>query len=337
MEIKSNAGLFVAGLALAACTVNTSGNVVGQTCSPLSATTPAQSALESSFQGTVFTIVLENKSRSQLLNSADAKYFQSLVAQGALAKGYSDALVHPSEPNYIWMVSGQNFGILDDDEPTAHHLATTSHLADQIEKVGKTWKTYQESMGEPCQVVSHGLYAVKPNPFVSFDDIVGWDGTNFTRQQRCLDHVVDYSQFDADLAADKVPDYVFITPNMINDMHDGSIADGDKWLSTEVPKILSSPAYLNGGVLFITADEGKGRSATDWTQDDDPPFLALSPLAKAGYVSDAPYDTTSYLKTVQAILGVDPLPCGDAQDVSAAVTMDDLFSARMPAAASTMP
>ena len=279
----------------------------------------------------MFTLVLENKSRDQMLHGSQAPYFQSLVKQGAWANGYSDARVHPSEPNYIWMVAGQNFGILDDDAPAAHHIASTSHLADQIEKVGKTWKTYQESMGEPCGVVATGKYAVKHNPFVFFDDIVGWNGSTPLRQQRCLDHVVDYSQFDIDLATGDVADYVFITPNMINDMHDGSIADGDSWLSSEVPKILSSPAYQNGGVLFITADEGEGRSATDWSQADDPPFLVLSPLARAGYVSDKPYDTSSYLKTVQTMLGVEPLPCGEASEVSSVETMDDLFIAAMPA------
>lgn len=317
-------------LATSACSVDTSGNVVGRQCAALTAFTPSQASLESSFQGTIFTIVLENKSRAQMLHGNSAKYFQSLVAQGALANGYTDARVHPSEPNYIWMVSGQNFGILDNDAPAAHHIASTSHLVDQIENVGKTWKTYQESMGAPCQVVSNGKYAVKHNPFVFFDDIVGWDGTTLTRQQRCLDHVVDYAQFDADLAAGSVPDYVFITPNMVNDMHDGTIADGDKWLSTEVPKILNSPAYQHGGVLFITADEGEGRSITEWSQSDDPPFLVLSPLAKAGYVSDVPYDTTSYLKTVQAMLGVEPLPCGDPSETTIE-TMDDLFDTSMPA------
>ena len=323
-------GLVLAGLTAGACSVDTSGNVVGRQCAALTASTPAASALESSFQGSVFTIVLENKSRAQMLQGTDAPYFQSLVKQGALANGYTDARVHPSEPNYIWMVSGQNFGILDDDAPAAHHIASTSHLADQIEKVGKTWKTYQESMGAPCGVVSAGTYAVKHNPFVFFDDIVGWDGATPLRQQRCLDHVVDYRQLDVDLAADNVPDYVFITPNLINDMHDGTIADGDRWLAREVPKILASPAYQNGGVLFITADEGEGRSATDWSQADDPPFLVLSPLAKVGYVSEQTYDTTSFVKTVQAMLGVEALPCGDASAVAAVETMDDLFIAPMP-------
>src|SRR6185369_5121698 len=95
---------------------------------------------------------------------------------------------------------------------------------------------------------------------------------------RCTEHVVDYSQFDVDLAANKLPKYVFITPNLTNDMHDGTVAQGDQWLSREVPKILGSDAFNKGGVLFILWDEGAG-------QNDDPPFLAISANAKPGYTS----------------------------------------------------
>ena len=328
--MRTTISLLSIALAVSACGgVDTSGSVANQACAPVTAKTPAAAALESKFQGSVFTIVIENKSRAQMFQGAKAPYFQSLAKEYAVADGYRDARVHPSLPNYIWMASGQNFGILDDSGPVSHHIDSTSHLVDQIEAVGKTWKAYQESMGTPCKVVSDGQYAVKHNPFVYFDDIVGWQGTTPVPTQRCLDNVVDYAELDKDLASGKVPDYVFITPNMINDMHDGSIEQGDAWLSREVPKILASDAWKSGGVLIITADEGEGRSLTDWSQEDDPPFVLISPLGKKGYTSEVPYDTSSYVKTVQAILGLEPLLCGGTD--SGVQTMDDLFETPMPA------
>src|SRR5262249_4203437 len=137
---------------------------------------------------------------------------------------------------------------------------------------------------------------------------------------RCNAHVVDYGELDKDLASGKLADYVFITPNLDSDMHDGSIAQGDGWLAREVPKILSSDAFNNGGVLFLLWDEGSGLVQ----QADDPPLIAISPNAKPGYESRVSYDTSSYLKTVQTILGLDPLPC-DAEAESVP-TMDDLFT-----------
>ena len=320
-------------LVTAACT-NTSGNTNVE-CRQLPGTDPNAVAAQrqaSAFHGTVFTIVLENKSASQILSGSSAHYLQSLAHDYALARGYRDSLVHPSEPNYIWMVAGENFGILDDGPPAAHHIASTSHLADQIEQAGLTWKSYQESMGEPCTIVSNYPYEPKHDPFVYFDDVVGWDGQNLMRQDRCRQHVVDYAQFGKDLAAGALPDYVFITPDMKHDMHDGSIADGDAWLSREVPRILASPAYQNGGVLFITWDEGSGKSVTDWSQDDDPPMIVVSPLVKKGYSSNTFYDTSSYLKTVQRILGLESLPCDPAPDE--VNTMDELFTVPLPASPS---
>jgi len=318
----------LSSLATAAC-VDNSGNTDIQ-CRALAATEATSLAARdgSPFQGTVFTIVMENKSVRQILQGGDAPYIQSLAEQYAVAGNYTDAYVHPSKPNYIWMVAGQNFGILDNDAPESHHIAATAHLADQIERAGLTWKSYQQSMGEPCTIESNYPYEPKHNPFIYFDDIVGWDGQQLTRQPRCREHVVDYSELAADLAAGTVPGYVFITPDMQHDMHDGSISSGDDWLSRELPKIFASDAFQNGGVLFLTWDEGSTRSASNWEQDDDPPMIVISPLAKQGYVSQEPYDTSSYVKTVQALLGLDALPCGETPD--AISTMDDLFTVALP-------
>ena len=130
--------------------------------------------------------------------------------------------------------------------------------------------------------------------------------------------MVDYSQLDADLAAGTVPDYVFITPNLINDMHDGSIAQGDAWLSREVPKILASDALQERRRAVPAVGRGRERTATTRRSS------SMSPNAKPGFVSQVDYDTSSFLKTVQAILGLEPLPC--AQQPDAVPTMDDLFT-----------
>jgi phospholipase C len=270
----------------------------------------------------VFTIVMENHSRDQILGNAAAPFINGLARQNAVAAGYHDSYVHPSEPNYLWMIAGENFGILNDNDPgPSNAIASRAHIADQLEQAGLTWKTYQESMGQPCGLTSHDTYAVKHNPFAYFDDITGYSGTLVAPSIRCKEHVVDYSQLDGDLAAGTVPDYVFITPNLIHDMHDGSVADGDAWAANEVPKILASDAYKRGGVLFLLWDEGSSNG-------DDPPFIVASPGIKQGYVSQTSYDTSAYLLTVQRLLGVEPLPCSMQPD--AVQAMSDLFASPLP-------
>jgi hypothetical protein len=320
--------LLVLAATLVGCQ-NTSGNTA-VACSPLTTTRASPSP---DWGGTVFTIVMENKGLGQIRGNGDAPFINQLIQQNALAAGYHDSYVHPSEPNYLWMVAGENFGVLNDNDPGAsNHIATTSHLADQLEGAGLSWKSYQETLGLGCGLTSSGDYAAKHNPFVYFDDINGWDGTQVNVNQRCTDHIVDYSQLDADLAAGKLPRYAFITPNLQNDMHDGSIAKGDQWLAREVPKILGSDAFNKGGVLFLLWDEGQ---ALGITTGDDPPFIAISPNAKPGFESKVSYDTSSFLKTVQTIVGIETLPCNSQG--ATVQTMDDLFAVPLSGSAAATP
>jgi acid phosphatase len=304
------------------CSPNTSGSTIAA-CQVLPATshTPAPG-----WSGSVVTIVMENKSRSEILGPDGPRFINELARRYAIAEGYHDAFVHPSEANYLWMVGGENFGVLDDADPVSHHLDSASHLADQLDRAGLSWKAYEESMGAPCGLTSHGRYAAKHDPFVYFNDVNGWDGHVFHPSPRCADHVVDYGQLDVDLARNQLPRYAFITPNLDHDMHDGSIAQGDAWLARQLPKLLASDAFTKGGAIFLLWDEGGGTPAMD-----DPPFLVISPNARRGFVSRADYDTSSYLKTVQTMLGLDALPCGAAG--SEVRTMDDLFTVPLTAKA----
>ncbi|HEX7843764.1 MAG TPA: alkaline phosphatase family protein [Kofleriaceae bacterium] len=310
--------VLLGALSLLGC-ANNSGNT-NVACDPLTRSPALASPAWKG--GTVFTIVMENHSRGQIFGNKDAPYINQLTSANAVAEGYHDSFVHPSEPNYFWMVAGQNFGVLDDSDPASHHLDATSHLADQLELAGLSWKAYQESMGAPCGLTSHGRYAAKHNPFAYFNDINGWDGKAFHPEQRCNTHVVDYSQLDADIANHALPSYVFITPNLDNDMHDGSISLGDGWLAREIPKLMATDNYKNSGVIFLMWDEGGGSPASD-----DPPFIVISPNAVHGMKSQVDYDTSSYLKTVQSILGVPALPCAAATDRATVEAMTDLFTA----------
>lgn len=310
MNKRSKSILLIAPL-LGACMGDTSGSI-NAACRPLKG--PVGAPL---FPGSIFTIVMENKHQREIIRPGGPPYTNQLAREYASSASYYSPAIHPSLPNYLFMTAGQNFGIVDDNEPDLNHIACTAHLADQLEAAGLSWRTYQESMGAPCGLTTLGRYYPKHNPFVYYDDVNGWDGAAFTRPQRCLDHVVDYSQFDRDLAMGTVPRYVFITPDDWNDTHDGSILEGDAWLSKQIPKILASPAFTSGGVLFLTYDEGS-------LQTDHIPMVVASPYAKKGYVSEVRYDHVSFLKTVQRILGLEELPCNPSPENAS--TMDDLFA-----------
>ena len=93
------------------------------------------------------------------------------------------------------------------------------------------------------------------------------------------------------------------------------IHSGDAWLAQWVPVILSSPAYANGGALFIVWDESEGG-------DYPIGLIVLSAAVKGGGYSNAfRYTHSSLLRTLQEIFGVGPLLC----DAARATALSDLF------------
>ncbi|HTR91371.1 MAG TPA: alkaline phosphatase family protein [Trebonia sp.] len=75
----------------------------------------------------------------------------------------------------------------------------------------------------------------------------------YKRLSGCASRDVPCRQLAADLAAGALPAFSFITPNLIDDMHDGTIAQGDTWLARHLPAILTSKEYRAGTTaVFIT-------------------------------------------------------------------------------------
>src|SRR4051812_880364 len=252
---------------------------------------------------TVFIIMMENHDWSTILGSPNCPYINNtLLPQASYCSQYTTPPGnHPSEPNYLWLVAGTSFGIQNDNPPSVNHLSSTNNLFTQLDRAGITWKTYQEDIsGTNIPEVNNGEYAVRHNPFVFFDSVR-------TNLSYCTSHVRPYTELGPDLSNNAVSRFNFITPNVTNDMHDlapGGVStriQGDNWLAREVPKILGSQAYSNGGALFITWDEGAG------TSDGPIGMIVLSGRAKGGgFISAAPRDHSSTLRTFQNIFGLRP-------------------------------
>src|SRR5881409_2775461 len=121
-------------------------------------------------------ILMENKNWFMIKGNPLAPYIN-----GALLPNASHTEVyfnppgnHPSLPNYLWLEAGTNFGIGDDDDPSAHHLGTTHHLVSLLRRAGTSWKAYQEGIsGTDCPLTDSDPYATRHDPFVYFDDVTG--------------------------------------------------------------------------------------------------------------------------------------------------------------------
>jgi hypothetical protein len=246
----------------------------------------------------VVIIVEENKPSQAIIGNGDAPYINKLATDYALAANYQ-AVTHPSLPNYLALTSGTNAGITNDCNPGANCTAHVSNIADRIGQSGRSWKMYAEDMPAACTAQNSGRYAVKHNPFMYYPGVTD-------DKPSCAAHVVPFTQLGEDLKSTSgLPNYAFISPNMCSDMHDCPVAAGDAWLSRQVPKILTSPAFTTqNSLLVIVWDEGDDNSNKVST-------IFAGPGAKKAYKSDVAFDHYSLLHTIESLWSLAPLTDND--------------------------
>lgn len=221
----------------------------------------------------VFLIVMENRSYSQAISNS---YTAKLAAEYSVATDYH-GVSHPSLPNYLAMTSGSTWGIADD----LFHRLPAGGLGTQLTSAGIAWRAYMEGMSNGC-FNSPYPYALKHNPFAYYGSA-------------CPAQIVSFSRFASDMSGD-VPPFVWITPGLCHDGHDCSSAVADAWLAQTVATILATNAWKDGGILFITWDEGEDSANSVLT-------LAIRPDPLI-HSSARPYNHYSLLATIEDQLGL---------------------------------
>ncbi|MBV9653326.1 MAG: hypothetical protein JOZ42_02055 [Acetobacteraceae bacterium] len=171
----------------------------------------------------IVVVVEENKTPAEI--QANAPYIDSLVARGATLTNYS-AITHPSEPNYFAMFAGNTMGVTDDG---TYDFSGTPTLVDSLAAAGKSFTGFVEA-GSPQ----------KHNPWESF-------GQSYVEK--------DMSAFPSDFS--QLPDVSFVIPNLNDDMHDGTVAQGDAWLRQHL-SAYETWAEHNNSLLILTSDEDDG-------------------------------------------------------------------------------
>ena len=152
-------------------------------------------------------------------------------------------------------------------------------------------------------------------------------------------HLKDYADLTADIAAGTLPSVVFYKPEGDLNQHSGyaSIAAGDQHIADLVAKLQASPQYADM-VIVITYDENGG-----WWDHVAPPFgdllgpgtripaIIISPYAKKNFVDHTQYDTGSIMRLIDKRFGITPLPGLAARDSGLAANgqtaMGDLTNA----------
>ena len=208
----------------------------------------------------VVIAIEENKSFSQIIGSSSAPYINALAQKGALFTS-SSAIGHPSQPNYLALFSGSTQGIGDDSCP---HTFASANLASQLFQAGRTFAGYAESMpnagSQECKT-SDG-YARKHNPWVNFSNVPASANLPF-------------SSFPGDFKA--LPTVAIVVPNLDNDMHDGSIREGDAWLRDHLDPYVQW-AMANNSLFILTWDEDE----RDIDKDHRIVTIFVGPMVRPG-------------------------------------------------------
>jgi acid phosphatase len=218
-------------------------------------------------------------------------YLNSLASQYGLATGYY-ANTHPSIGNYFMFTTGQL--ITNDDGYTG--TVSADNLVRHLASAGKTWKSYAEDLPSVGYTGGdNGAYVEHHNPFSYFSDV-----RNDAAQAQNL---VPFSQFSADLAGGKLPDFSFVAPNLNDDAHDGSLAQADSWLQQHIAPVLASPQFQSGGLLIVVFDEAADSDSTNG--GGRVAMVIAGPNVKLGTQSSNTYQHQNLLKTITNYMGVD--------------------------------
>jgi hypothetical protein len=309
----------------------------------------------------VWIVVLENKDYKDTFGpDTEAPYLaRELTKTGQLLPNYFGTS-HLSLGNYVTMVSGQTANPLTQSDCMVSYNDVfpgtpldngqvlgwgcvyprgVKTIVNQLEAKGLTWRGYMEDMGNTpgqpstCRHPAVGTpdptqnarptdqYAVRHNPFVYFHDIIDFP--------TCQKNVVPLSQLTEDIKNPATtPNFAFVTPDLCNDAHDASCADGglgglpaaDKFLKLWVPRILGSPGFAQHGLLIVTYDEANQSSTAACCSEPTGPntplpgitgpgggqtgTVLISPYITPGGVNKTAYNHLGLLRSLEDIFNV---------------------------------
>lgn len=228
----------------------------------------------------VVIVVEENRSEGNIIGNKSAPFISALAANGAnMAESFAET--HPSEPNYLALFAGSTFGVTKDLCPV--NGGNLPNLASELLSAGYTFIGYAEDLpavGSP--VCSAGKYARKHVPWANFTNVPPANS-------------VPFSAFPMGNYAN-LPTVSFVIPNNNDNMHDGSIAQGDAWLSRQLSGY-ANWAVANNSLLVVT-----------WDEDDDSARNQIPTVVYGAHVQPGTYNDQinhyNVLSTLEQMYGL---------------------------------
>lgn len=264
----------------------------------------------------VVLVVLENKNPEQARHQ---DFLKTLAASGASLSNYY-AVAHPSQPNYIALLSGSTIDVHGDLQTSIRNRSFLGEKGQKRENGHElSWKVYAE--GYPSgscdlseQIITYTernrrpvpvTYVRKHVPQLSFASVQ--DDRAF-----CRAHITGFDHFLAAAKAHSLPSFSLVIPSLENDAHDEPLSDADTWLSENFNELLKDPEFQRDVLLVVTFDEND----TPWwrygSDTDNKVFAVLvGDDVKKNHIEPAVYNHYDLLRTMETIFGIDPMAEGD--------------------------
>ncbi len=225
----------------------------------------------------IVIVMEENKSFTQIIGNPDAPYINALAGRGALLT-LSHGVTHPSQPNYLALFSGSVHGTSSNACPLE---LSGANLASALAEKGLSFASYAESMPQAgFDGCIHGVYMRKHNPVANWKELAALN--------------LPFSAFPQDF--EKLPTVVLVIPDQHNDMHDGSVAQGDAWLAKNIAPY-AHWAMTHNSLLIVTWDEDDGSA------DNRVATLFIGPMVKRGNSAQR-INHYNILRTIEEIFGL---------------------------------
>jgi len=241
----------------------------------------------------------ENTGASSIYGSPGAPNLNKYAADCGSAQNYQ-ALTHPSLPNYMATTSGVSYASSPwsgDCDPGGTCLTGNDNIFHQVGASG--WKAYAESMSTNCQMQSADPYAAKHNPAAYYTDLGAQCSANDVPMGTPASGALHN-----DVVGGTLPKFSTLTPNLNDDMHNGSIQQADSWLAAWIAQIVAGPDYQSGHLtIAIVWDEGEGSGDTPSTVA----MIVMSPSIVPGTRSSTYFTHYSLLKAAEDVAGAPEL------------------------------
>jgi acid phosphatase len=132
-----------------------------------------------------------------------------------------------------------------------------STIIDLLEDKGISWGHYEEDMPfsgfEGSAWINHengaNDYVRKHNPEISYNS----GASDIDR----LAVIKNLTMFHEDLKNNKLPQWMFVTPNMTSDGHDTDVTVAGTWTRTFLEPLLNDKRFMQNTLVLITFDENE--------------------------------------------------------------------------------